>query len=71
LSTLLKATQLKPIDTMESRSANIVTHYAILIGIDGYPDKPLEGCVRDAQDTKAYLESTLHDSVDVQMIVTS
>jgi len=56
---------------MESRSANIVTHYAILIGIDGYPDKPLEGCVRDAQDTKAYLESTLHDSVDVQMIVTS
>jgi hypothetical protein len=71
LSTLLKATQLKPIDTMESGSANIVTHYAILIGIDDYPDKPLEGCVRDAQDTKAYLESTLHDSVEVQMIVTS
>lgn len=56
---------------MESRSANIVTYYAILIGIDGYPDKLLEGCVRDAQDAKAYLESTLHDSVDVQMIVTS
>ena len=50
---------------------SIVTHYAILIGIDGYPDKPLKSCVRDVQDTKMYLESILHGSVEVQMITAS
>jgi hypothetical protein len=49
----------------------IVTHYAILIGIDGYPDKPLKSCVRDVQDIKIYLESILCDSVEVQMITAS
>jgi hypothetical protein len=48
-----------------------VTHYAILIGIDDYPDKPLKSCVRDVQDTKAYLESVLHDSVAVHMVTAS
>jgi hypothetical protein len=49
----------------------IITHYAILIGINDYPDKPLKSCVCDVQDTKTYLESVLHDSVEVQMITTS
>jgi hypothetical protein len=35
---------------------NVFTHYAILIGIDAYKDKPLKGCVRDIQDIKNYLE---------------
>jgi hypothetical protein len=47
-----------------------VTHYAILIGIDDYPDKPLKSCVRDVQDTKTYLESVLLHSVEIQMITT-
>lgn len=51
--------------------SQIVTHYAILIGIDDYADKPLRGCVRDVQDAKAHLESTLQDAVKIQMITTS
>ncbi|KAJ4244165.1 hypothetical protein NW762_014546 [Fusarium torreyae] len=31
-------------------------HYAILIGINAYPDKPLNGCVRDVQHIKSLLE---------------
>lgn len=58
------------VNTMNGQNT-IVTHYAILIGIDGYPDKPLKSCVRDVQDTKTYLESVLHDSVEVQMITAS
>jgi hypothetical protein len=48
-----------------------VTYYAILIGIDAYQGKPLKSCVRDVQDIKIYLESILHDSVEVQMITAS
>ncbi|KAE8442778.1 hypothetical protein EG329_002866 [Mollisiaceae sp. DMI_Dod_QoI] len=48
-----------------------ITHYAILIGIDNYPDKPLKSCVRDVQDIKTYLESTLKDSVQIQAITAS
>jgi caspase domain-containing protein len=33
-----------------------VKHYAILIGINTYEDKPLKGCVRDVQNIKKYLE---------------
>ncbi|KAH8765338.1 putative caspase [Diaporthe sp. PMI_573] len=35
------------------------THYAILIGINAYPSSPLKSCVRDAQNTKNYLEGKL------------
>lgn len=50
--------------------SQIVTHHAILIGIDDYADKPLRGCVRDVEDIKGYLESTLRNVVKVQMITT-
>lgn len=43
-----------------------VTHYAILIGIDAYPDRPLQGCVRDVQNIKTYLEGVLN-SVHMQI----
>lgn len=35
----------------------ILSHYAILIGINAYPDRPLESCVRDVQKIKECLES--------------
>ena len=42
-----------------------ITHYAILIGINIYSKKPLQGCVRDVQHIKRYLQRTL-DSVHIQ-----
>lgn len=44
----------------------IVTHHAILIGIDAYPDRPLTSCVNDIQEIKNYLERVLN-SVHIQM----
>lgn len=35
----------------------ILSHYAILIGINAYPNRPLESCVRDVQKIKECLES--------------
>jgi len=55
---------------MDKRT-QIVTHYAILIGIGEYPDRPLKGSVRDVQDAKVHLESTLQDAVKIHMITTS
>jgi hypothetical protein len=49
----------------------IVTHYSILIEINAYPDKPLKSYLPDVQDIKMYLESILHDSVEVQIITAS
>ncbi|RYP41528.1 hypothetical protein DL767_000955 [Monosporascus sp. MG133] len=49
----------------------LVTHYAILIGINDYPDQPLESAVRDVQDAKAYLESMLQDAVKIYMVATN
>ena len=37
----------------------VPSHYAILIGINAYPDKPLKSCVRDVQKIKECLESKL------------
>ncbi len=37
----------------------IAARYAILIGINAYPGAPLEGCVRDVESIKAYLEAML------------
>lgn len=34
----------------------IASHYAILIGINVYAERPLKGCVRDVQEIKKYLE---------------
>ncbi|KAF8852182.1 hypothetical protein BDZ45DRAFT_659532 [Acephala macrosclerotiorum] len=53
------------------RRTQTVTHYAILTGIGEYPDRPLEGSVRDVQDAKVHLESTLQDAVKMYMITTS
>lgn len=36
--------------------ANQPTHHAILVGINAYPDRPLNGCVRDVQQIKSLLE---------------
>ncbi|KAI0133388.1 putative caspase [Hypoxylon sp. NC0597] len=36
---------------------SVVAHHAILIGINSYKDKPLEGCVQDIQEIKRYLEN--------------
>jgi len=49
---------------MDSQRA-VVKHYAILIGIDAYPDRPLKACVRDVQQIKESLqgEST---PIDIQ-----
>lgn len=52
-------------------SQNNVTHYAILIGIDDYPDKPLKSAVQDVEDIKTFLESRLRDSVKIQLITAS
>ncbi|KAH7304141.1 putative caspase [Stachybotrys elegans] len=42
---------------MDARSG-ATKHHAILIGIDAYPDKPLNGSASDVQHMQAYLEST-------------
>ena len=48
----------------------IPTHYAILIGIDAYPNSPLKSCVRDVQKIKECLENKL-PSVDIQTLTAS
>lgn len=45
---------------------DIITHHAILIGIDAYPDRPLTSCVNDIQEIKNYLERALNP-VHIQM----
>ena len=54
---------------MDSKHGGL-SHYAILIGINAYPDKPLESCVRDVQKIKECLESKL-PSVDIQTLTAS
>ncbi|KAI9691243.1 MAG: hypothetical protein M1822_008863 [Bathelium mastoideum] len=51
----------------------IPSYYAILIGINAYPDKPLESCVRDVEKIKACLESKLLSvgNLDVQTLTAS
>ncbi|KAL9609951.1 MAG: hypothetical protein Q9167_005324 [Letrouitia subvulpina] len=48
----------------------IPTHYAILIGIDAYPNSPLESCVRDVQKIKECLESKV-PWVNIQTLTAS
>ncbi|KAH6652851.1 putative caspase [Truncatella angustata] len=52
----------------EQRDVN--SHYAILIGIDAYPNGPLNSCVRDVQAIKECLESQL-SFVDIQTFTAS
>lgn len=53
---------------MEQRA--IATYYAILIGINAYPESPLKGCVRDVQEIKKYLEA-MPNPVHIQMFTAS
>lgn len=52
---------------MDNRET-IVTHHAILIGIDAYTVRPLTSCVHDVQEIKKHLESELLNSVHIQML---
>jgi hypothetical protein len=45
-------------------------HHALLVGINAYPDQPLEGCVRDARAIKTYLES-LPAAVHLRLLAAS
>ncbi|KAL5319063.1 hypothetical protein ACEPPN_014133 [Leptodophora sp. 'Broadleaf-Isolate-01'] len=55
---------------MDKRT-QIVTHYAILIGVGEYPYRSLKGSERDVRDAKVHLESILQDAVKIHMITTS
>lgn len=46
---------------------SLCTHYAILIGINAYTEKPLNACVQDVKDVKTCLEGMLN-SVHIQML---
>ena len=48
----------------------IPAHYAILVGINAYPDSPLESCVRDVQKIKECLENKL-PLVSIQTLTAS
>jgi len=48
----------------------IATHYAILIGINAYPESPMKGCVRDVQEIKKHLEK-MPNPVHIQMFTAS
>lgn len=48
----------------------ILSHYAILIDINAYSNKPLQSCVRDVQKIKECLERKL-PSVDIQTFTAS
>lgn len=53
---------------MEQHTA--AEHYAILIGVNAYPEGPLKGCVRDVQEIRRHLEK-LPKSVDIRMFTAS
>jgi hypothetical protein len=41
----------------------VYTHYALLIGINAYPERPLKGCVRDVHGNKKHLEKISESSI--------
>lgn len=49
----------------------IATHYAVGIGIDNYPQKPLKGAVRDVLDAGAYLKSVLDGAMELRILTAS
>jgi hypothetical protein len=50
---------------------SLVTHYAILIGINAYQEKPLKGCVRDIQDIETYLNRSSKKPLVVKIFTAS
>ncbi|KAM0230815.1 hypothetical protein ACHAP5_011259 [Fusarium lateritium] len=53
-------------ETMTDRKPSLPAHYALLIGINAYREKPLEGCVRDVQCIKSLLEQQSFP-IDIQI----
>jgi hypothetical protein len=47
-----------------------VAYYAILIGIDAYQEKPLQGSVRDVQNVKQFLDG-LPEPVQIQLLTST
>lgn len=47
----------------------LVTHYAVLIGINTYQKKPLQGCVRDVQNIEAYINNGCRKPFIVKTLV--
>lgn len=66
----MKASRLKLVNIIVGLPST-VTHYATLIGIDSYLDKPLKSCVNDIQETKIFFEGTLKDFIKIQAITAS
>ncbi|KAL2840993.1 caspase domain-containing protein [Aspergillus pseudoustus] len=50
---------------------HLITHHAILIGVNDYLHRPLKGCVRDVQNIKRCLKDKLHDAVEIETLTTS
>ncbi|KAF2804947.1 uncharacterized protein BDZ99DRAFT_491010 [Mytilinidion resinicola] len=48
----------------------ITTHYAILIGINAYPESPMRGCMRDVQQVRKIIEE-MPNPVHIQMFTAS
>lgn len=46
-------------------------HYALLIGIDAYSEKPLKGCVRDVHEIKKQLDGIPKPGVQTHMLTAS
>ena len=46
------------------------TIYAVLIGINGYSEKPLSGCVNDVIDMKEFLEGLVANNDSIQQVET-
>jgi hypothetical protein len=47
------------------------SHYALLIGIDAYSEKPLKGCVRDVHEIKKQLDGISKPGVQTHMLTAS
>jgi hypothetical protein len=54
---------------MTNQNANF-THFAILIEINAYQNKPLKSCVQNVESIKTYLER-LSKSIHIQLFTTS
>lgn len=53
---------------MEPQSTARV-YYALLIGIDAYPERPLKSCVQDVQELRRLIESHISNA-DIQVFTT-
>ncbi|KAF5021907.1 hypothetical protein F66182_6055 [Fusarium sp. NRRL 66182] len=49
----------------------VVSYYAVLVGIDAYPDKPLKSCTRDTEVIRTILERQSNGLVNIQSLTAS